>query len=289
MKRVRNSIFGVALLALAAYLILNGLGIEIPLIKGLKISVWNVIGFVFGLVVFIDGLSRIDFGTMVFGGAIGYYFGAYIFSLPRLSLWTLILAAILVAVGCELLFKNKGAKYAYKRKDGVTVEFDNRKDFVDAMHEDGELGENDALFEHRVDRHDDIDDHADKGEEDTKSERSGKRDYYDDTYFESETVFSSLTKYIESHDFRGGEMEVVFSTANFYFDRVKLRDNHAKIDVDVVFGSAVIYVPRDWNVEDNTGRFFARKGNGSQYLDSNAPTLYLEGTVCFGHLKVERL
>lgn len=103
-----------------------------------------------------------------------------------------------------------------------------------------------------------------------------------------DAVFSSVTRYVQDRDFRGGEMDVVFSTVHLYFDQAKLHENRAVLSMDVVFSHVIIYVPREWDVVDNMSHIMCGRRGGDS-LGQGEQTLVLEGDCVFGGVKVERV
>lgn len=103
-----------------------------------------------------------------------------------------------------------------------------------------------------------------------------------------DAVFSSVTRYVQDRDFRGGNMDVVFSSMQLYFDQAMLHENRAVLNMDVVFSHVTIYVPREWDVIDNMSHIMCGRGDGDR-LGNATQTLVLEGDCVFGGVKVERV
>ncbi|MBE5901889.1 MAG: hypothetical protein E7280_08290 [Lachnospiraceae bacterium] len=103
-----------------------------------------------------------------------------------------------------------------------------------------------------------------------------------------DAVFSSVTRYVQDRDFRGGSMDVVFSSVQMYFDQAALHDNRAVLNMDVVFSHVTIYVPKEWDVVDNMSHIMCGRGDGD-CLGQGTQTLVLEGDCVFGGVKVQRV
>ncbi|MBP5265806.1 MAG: hypothetical protein J6Z06_03170, partial [Lachnospiraceae bacterium] len=88
MKRLGNSVVGILLIVAAAYLVVHALGIELPFLANVHISVFQFCALLFCASVLIHGLTDRDWGSMVFGLLLGYYFLAQVISLPYIPLWT---------------------------------------------------------------------------------------------------------------------------------------------------------------------------------------------------------
>jgi hypothetical protein len=102
------------------------------------------------------------------------------------------------------------------------------------------------------------------------------------------SVFSSSTRYVQDTDYRGGKMEVVFSSMQLYLDQAKLHNGRAVLNVDVVFSSLIIYVPKEWTVVNNTGRVMSRRSDDG-FAGNGEQTLIVEGDCVFGNIQFERV
>jgi hypothetical protein len=258
MKRVGNSVVGILLIVAAAYLVVHAFGIQLPGLEDLNISVFQFCMLLFCASCLIHGLSELDWGSVVFGGFLGYYFLAQIINLPKIPIWTAILAAILLSAGLEKLFHKRG-KFRFRGADGVEHEYDDFAEFKAAM-------KSEPVAEGEVDMSVSADD-----------------------YLEHRVIASTLNKYVVSRGFRGGEVEVVFGCANLYFDRVKMAEEAAMLHSTVTFGTMNVYVPQDWAVCDRASRYFASKNDSGEHAREGAPTLIIDGECIFGRINIIRI
>lgn len=107
----------------------------------------------------------------------------------------------------------------------------------------------------------------------------------DGSSFNSESIFSGGTKYIDSQDFRTGNLEVVFGTQKLYFDNAQLHNGKGNLHVSVVFSTLEVYVPRGWKVITDVEKVFSGiKSFETPGIDG--PVLYIDGEVVFGNLKI---
>lgn len=111
---------------------------------------------------------------------------------------------------------------------------------------------------------------------------------YSEDYLQGDIVFSSSTKYIESQNFKGGNFDCVFSHYALYFDNASLANGEATLNFDCVFSSCDIYIPSNWNIVDNTSHVFSSPIGGNS-MNSNQPTLTLNGDCVFGKINIHRV
>ena len=108
----------------------------------------------------------------------------------------------------------------------------------------------------------------------------------------SDTVFSSVTRYVDSQDFAEYKGDIAFSTVNLFLDKARLKDGQATIKGDVVFSTLNLYVPREWNVEFKGESVFSggitSKGQKAPY-NADAPTVTLLGDRVFSKVTVNYL
>lgn len=258
MKRLGNSVVGLLLVAAAAYLILSALGVEIPVLANLNISIFQCCALLFCVSCLVHGITEMDWGSVMFGGFLGYYFLAQIISLPHIPIWTAIFAAILLSAGFEKLFHKRG-KFRFRGADGVEREYDDFAEFKRAM-------KNETVVNSEADMSVSVDD-----------------------YLENRVITSTLNKYVVSRGFRGGEVEVVFGCANLYFDRVKMAEEAAMLHCTVTFGTLNVYVPEDWAVCDRTSRYFSSKNDPGLVAREGAPMLYIDGECILGRINIMRV
>lgn len=95
-----------------------------------------------------------------------------------------------------------------------------------------------------------------------------------------DNVFGETSKYINSQSFTKGQADVVFGSANIYFDNVQMAGDSAIFDLDVAFGEVTLYVPKDWLVEVQSDTVFGqitvppKNGFASQTLCLNADVVF---------------
>lgn len=114
-------------------------------------------------------------------------------------------------------------------------------------------------------------------------------DVPDDKVIHFENSFGSSIKYINSEDFMKAHLESSFGEMKVYFDNAVIRQGSAQVVIEVSFGNMVLYVPKTWQIIDNTtvsfGSLHVKNPDQCQYQEGN-PTLYLSGEVSFGGTEI---
>ena len=98
-------------------------------------------------------------------------------------------------------------------------------------------------------------------------------------------IFSSGAFYNQDQNLVEDQVEAVFGDAKIYYDNANILGDVAILSVDVVFGSATIYIPQHWKVDLRVESVFSNP----QVEVATAPTsktLIIRGDVVFGKLEV---
>ncbi len=100
--------------------------------------------------------------------------------------------------------------------------------------------------------------------------------------------FNESCKYLHSDSLKKAHLVSSFGKLSVYFDQVQLSPESAEVRVDVSFGEMVLYLPKNWNVENyvETGLGSVNEDVRSDALDERAPKLKLSGRVSFGQLDI---
>lgn len=98
-------------------------------------------------------------------------------------------------------------------------------------------------------------------------------------------AFGSGTRYINSDNFTYEKLDCAFGSASVYFDNATIEGDSATFEVDLSFGSVMLYVPSDWRVELDVDNAFGSVYN-PRNVNEKRKTLYVKGNVAFGSLKI---
>lgn len=227
---------------------------------------------------FITGLIEMEFFKLLFGLGIGYVVISKPLGWPEVSVWIMLVAILVAGSGLSMIFR---------RKKRISIS----------------IGDDENTHYYHYDADDKMYSGMDRETESEESPRSGERRNAQDVVFSHKTfytgdaqyiggdvIFSGVNKYIEGQDVRKISTDVVFSTLRLYFDKAQLSNGTAEVRSDVVFGSLYVYVPREWNVVDETGRIFSRPHTDyAEVLKPGAPTLYIKGDCVFGNVIIKRI
>lgn len=75
-------------------------------------------------------------------------------------------------------------------------------------------------------------------------------------FIDKNLMFGSSEQIVLSQNFRGGEGNVMFGELIIDLRKSQLAKGTNKLEVNVMFGSAIIYVPSDWDVEIQSSTVF---------------------------------
>lgn len=75
-------------------------------------------------------------------------------------------------------------------------------------------------------------------------------------YVTVEATFSESVKYVRSENFKGANIHAKFGAAKVFFEGCTVSPEGAIIHLDVNFAGVEIYIPRTWNVDNQTRAFF---------------------------------
>lgn len=105
-------------------------------------------------------------------------------------------------------------------------------------------------------------------------------------YLDKNLMFSSSEQIVLSPNFRGGESNVMFGELKIDLRKASLHGNNAQLEINVMFGSTIIYVPSHWviDVQNNTlfGDFRDNRSVQNAEDTTDAPQLVITGGCLFG-------
>lgn len=111
-------------------------------------------------------------------------------------------------------------------------------------------------------------------------EMTGSNIYYNNKFAES-------TKYVRTSNLVNAKLENCFGELKVYFDNATIIQENVVIDVSCIFGEVQVFVPRQWNVQQNISAVFADvkevyKGQPMAEL----PRVNIVGSVTFGEVQI---
>lgn len=293
-RKGKEIAWGILLLAGAALLIASQVGIDLSIGEFSWFQIIVLIGCAWFA---ITGLFELQFFNLSYGVALAYVIADEPMGWPEMNGWIVFLAATIAAIGLHKIFKRRWHKSVnVKLGKNSHLHFGFSDDDDD---EDAEEVEYREVIDEVIDEETDEDspekDHKQEQREDNqyqgrevvfaqKTIYTGKAEIISGEY-----VFSGVNAYVEGKNVRQMNYEMVFSKARIYFDNAQLCDNYAEIQTDVVFSRLFLYVPKNWNVIDETGKVGGRAVTRDDYYREGAPTLRIKGDCVFGRIRVKRI
>lgn len=240
MKR-RNIFWGLSLIAIAIFIVVYQMGIISN-----QISVWSVVlGILFGCAL-IDGIISLSFGGVFFPLAFLWSLFGEVLGLPKISIWILLLAALLLTIGFSVIFpKKKKEKYWKKHMESMQQSFDSYGERE--IHNGGEESQSVVSCYNR---------------------------------------FGETTKYISTENFVSATLDNQFGEMIVYFDSAKITSDSAEIYVSASFGSVQIFIPKEWRVDNCIRVMMGDVQERNQSRSLGTPVVRLYGNVSFGDLEI---
>lgn len=102
------------------------------------------------------------------------------------------------------------------------------------------------------------------------------------------TTFGECIKYVNSEDFKRANIKCSFGDVKVYFDNAKIPSGKADIYLDVSFGDVDLYIPRSWNVVNESHAFFGDMdvSRNNMSADPAAPLVVIHGNINFGDASI---
>jgi len=97
-------------------------------------------------------------------------------------------------------------------------------------------------------------------------------------------IFSPLNKTVNSENFKGGKVTLVFSGGEIDLSNVKTPAREVNMEVTAIFGGGKLIVPSGWSVNPNVAAIFG--GFNNRTRAGGEITLNLKGAAIFGGLEI---
>ena len=235
------------------------------------------------------GLFRKD-GAKV-GNLIGIAIGLFFLLMAQdvlsgRKLWALLVAAICVLIGVNLMFpkKQKRIHSAEHTMDRFDRGQQGATDYVhraEAVYADAEVIE-DAVYR----------DVRDEDNDDGDFFKETKQSYENVGTMEKlvcSAVFSGRDIRVDNSEFVGGDLSVIFGGIDLNLKNAVIRKN-ITIEVKAIFGGIDILMPSNVRVVVDVTPILGGVDNGTRTplgADENTPTVFIRGTCLFGGLDVK--
>ena len=100
------------------------------------------------------------------------------------------------------------------------------------------------------------------------------------------TSFGEGIKYVNSENFESADLRCSFGELKVFFDNAVILNQQAVIQVDVAFGSAQLFIPRTWRVENSVRTAFGDVEERGRNESTGVPSVKLIGKVSFGSIDI---
>ena len=262
--KTRNYFWGFVLVLMAICLIAG----QYDVFEG--ISLWKIVLSILGGAVVLDGLVNLSIEGVVIGGVILCFLWKNQLGLHNLSGWTILLAAILLTIGLNIIFhpfKLKIDAWKMRRK---MRKYDRK---IAAGNENGSQAEEKEWKGH----------YHDAMNQDFTENKQG----YDSAYVMLKRNFGGGIEYIRSNDFQRADIQLNFSGLKVYFDDAVIQGPEAALYLDVNFSGLDLYIPSEWVIDDRV-HYFAGGTDVKPRPQNIAPTktLKLKGNVAFSGVTI---
>lgn len=107
-----------------------------------------------------------------------------------------------------------------------------------------------------------------------------------DSYIHINAEMGDTNRYIESQNFKQADIHASMADVNIYFDKVNIQGDSAIINIDGYMCDIDITVPHDWNIVNNIDPYLGGVEAQTKTGNPDSPTVYLNGRVSLGDLKV---
>lgn len=114
-------------------------------------------------------------------------------------------------------------------------------------------------------------------------------------YIEKNLMFNSSEQIVFSSNFKGGDLNLAFGEVTVDLRKIIRVDPDNMLEINTMFGSTVIYVPADWNINMKTNTLFAQvqdlrrmqANTPSTDVENSRITLNLRCSCMFGSIEIK--
>lgn len=103
------------------------------------------------------------------------------------------------------------------------------------------------------------------------------------------TRMGSVTRYIQSTDFRYATINLSMGEAKVYFDKAQIAVDRAVVEVNGTIGDLALYFPKSWHVQNELGSVIGEintHGTPDPDAATTGPTVLLTGTFKIGDVNI---
>lgn len=263
----RNYFWGFVLVLMAVCLIAG----QYDVFDG--VSFWMVMLSILGGAVILDGIVHISINGIVAGCVLLLVLWKNQLGFRELSYWTILLAALLLLIGLNILlhpFRIKIEAWKMRRRMrryDRQIASGNKKNSGNWENKEG-FQENSQFTDNM------------QGEQE-------RRGGINSSYVMLKRNFGGGIEYIRSNNFQLADITLTFSGLKVYFENAVIQGSDATIHIESSFSGLDLYVPSEWEVEDQL-QHFAGGVEVKPRPQNIAPTktLKLQGSLNFSGVTV---
>lgn len=108
----------------------------------------------------------------------------------------------------------------------------------------------------------------------------------DDNIVNCSANFGECLKYVNSDHFERANVSCSFGEVKVYFDNAQIANGKADIYLDVSFGNAELYIPRNWKVINDAHAFLGNIDEKNRNNNTDAPVVTIHGSISFGNAEI---
>ena len=120
-------------------------------------------------------------------------------------------------------------------------------------------------------------------------ENCGKANFNSTDFIDKNLVFVGSEQIVLSNNFRGGEGNVMFGELIIDLRKAKLAEGSNQLELNALFGSVILYVSPDWNVDIRSSSFLASvedKRYQNRSIENSYSTLIVKASAMFGSIEL---
>ena len=255
--RIRKNIFwGLAFILAAVALVVKKLGY----LQG--IGIWSILFSVILVAVFIKGLIKRRWATILFSAAFFIIVNDELLQLEALTPWTVLGVALLGTIGLGMIFPKGAVGHRHFSHKKCPKHIANK-----ITQHVGSTSEN---FSTKTENNWNESDEVIVAE--------------DGETIQQDVVFGSYVKYVNSQQLSHVNTDCVFGEMSIYLTEAALKNHRAHMSVDIVFGTTNIYVPAEWCVFTGIDNVFGDVRISGTGNPNSEDKLQINGDVVFGTL-----
>lgn len=247
MKTSQRIFWGLILIGLAVFLILNQMGLITA-----TVGFGTILMGIICLAILVSSIANHSFGGIFFSLGLAWLNFAELCGLPKVS-WVMVLSVVvLLTAGFHILFpsltRHNSRKDHKKQKDEKWTYYENP---------------------------------------DQVGEYQQVNDEENDGFVGLSNVFGATAKYINVQDFKGADLKNSFGEMKVYFDRAVIVKSPITVHVDNSFGEMALFIPNDWKVKHDVTVFAGEfRENNKPNGNGDGPVVNIVGSVKFGEITV---